>query len=174
MKITMIAGAVALATLPVLSHAADWTGGYAGLQLGYGWLDNDTSSGEGEIGGLHGGYLIDRGAYVFGGEIDYDFTEVDFSGGDEIDSIIRLKGKAGYDLGETLVYGTLGVAFAEATIGGTSFDDTGWFIGVGVDQMVTENISIGAELLHHDFNEFDNSGTDIDGTTLALRASYHF
>lgn len=174
MRLSMVAGTIALMAMPVLANAADWTGGYAGVQLGYGWLDSDTTSGEGEIGGLHGGYLFDTGTYVFGGELDYDSTQIDFGGGDEVESIIRLKGKAGYDLGQTLVYGTLGVAIAEATIGGTSYDDTGWFIGVGVDQLVTDNISIGAEVLYHDFNEFDTSGSDLSGTTLALRASYHF
>lgn len=174
-----------------------WNGGYAGAQLGYGWadrsgtgnpdtlgdrLDNTTdainnigSDGDGLTGGIHGGYLWNADRFVYGLEGDYDFSDIDLDNSvGDVDRIGRIKAKAGYDLGQTLVYATAGAAYAEADILGNDFNDWGWTAGVGADYMLTESISVGAEALYHDFDQFDDSGTDLSLTTVSARVSYRF
>ena len=173
MKNLIIASVLALSA-PITASAADWNGGYAGVQLGYGWGDASGTSGDGMIGGVHAGFLSDMGTFVVGGEIDYDTADISFGGTDLIDSVARLKLKAGTEMGQTLVYGTVGAAYATANLGGTAYNDTGWLIGIGADTFVSDVVTVGAELLYHDFQEFDTSGVDVTATTLALRVSYHF
>jgi hypothetical protein len=40
--------------------------------------------------------------------------------------------------------------------------------------MITEQFSVGAEALYHEFDSFNNSGTDIDATTVQARALFRF
>ena len=40
--------------------------------------------------------------------------------------------------------------------------------------MVSDQFSVGAEALYHEFDSFNNSGTDIDTTTIQVRAIYRF
>ncbi len=78
----------------------DWTGFYAGLQLGY--LDADATGGleaDDTTYGIHLGYDYDFGQFVLGGELDYDATSAEFAPGVEIDSVTRAKLRFGYDAG---------------------------------------------------------------------------
>lgn len=161
-------------TVPVMS-SSDWTGGYVGGQLGYGNIDADVEDGDGFLGGLHAGYQQDLGTWVVGGEVDYDWADIDLDNdAGSLENVGRVKARAGYDLGSTLVYGTVGAAYADAEVGGTSFSDWGWLAGVGVDYRVTDAVSVGGELLYHKFDDFDDTGLDVDATTVAARVSYHF
>jgi len=56
------------------------------------------------------------------------------------------KSKAGYDLGNTLVYATGGYARADTSMG----DEDGSFTGIGMDYK-SRAIQCGAELLEHKF-----------------------
>lgn len=154
--------------------APDWSGGYVGAQLGYGTVDTDNAGGadgDGVIGGLHAGYSWDLGNWVVGGEADFDFSDISLSdGAGDLDSVGRLKVKAGYDLGSTLVYGTAGAAFAEADLG----NDTGYVVGAGVTRRLTDNILLGGEVLYHGFDDYDNSGIDVEATTATARLSFQF
>ena len=77
-------------------------------------LDADTG-----VVGVHAGYNRDLGDWVVGAEVDYDRVDANLSrggaGGEELDSIARLKLRAGYDLGPTLLYATAGSARAETS-----------------------------------------------------------
>ncbi len=157
-----------------IAITGDWTGGYVGGQLGYGNVDAGGTDGDGAFGGLHAGYQSDMGTFVVGGEVDYDFADIELDGGGSIDNIARLKLRGGYDMGNALIYATAGAAYADADIGGSNLSDWGWLAGIGLDVKVSSNVSVGGELLYHEFDDFDNSGVDVDATTLALRASYHF
>jgi len=195
MKILTTASVIAITAMPALAGgmnepvmteqpmvqaapivlSGDWTGGYVGGQLGYGNVDADGIDGDGAFGGLHAGYQSDMGTFVVGGEVDYDWTDIELDGGaGSIDNVGRIKLRGGYDMGNTLLYATAGAAYAEAEIGGTNYSDWGWLAGVGVDYKVSDAVSVGGELLYHQFDDFDNTGTDIDATTLAARVSYHF
>lgn len=148
---------------------SDWTGGYVGGSLGYGDLKADGDSGDGTVYGLQGGYDYDFGSFVLGGELDYQASDVSISGVD-VDSMTRLKLKAGYDAGPALIYGVVGAARADTDLG----DDTGWVYGAGVDYKVSEKVSVGGEYLYHQIDDFNGTGTDLEGGTLSARVNYRF
>jgi outer membrane immunogenic protein len=166
--------------VPVIEPVAaggDWTGGYVGAQLGYGNVTSGGAGldGNGAIGGVHAGYRYDFGTAVVGAELDYDLANVDLDAPDSsLDNVARLKLMAGADLGRTLVYGTVGGAYANATVGGAELSDRGYFAGIGADYALTEQWSVGGEVLAHRFDDFDGSGVDLKATTATLRASFNF
>ena len=148
----------------------DWTGPYGGVQLGYGDLDGDSGLGDadGLIGGAHLGYDRDFGDWVVGGEVDFDITDINAAGGD-IDRIGRAKLRIGRDLGNSLVYATGGPAFADG-----SGSETGWVIGGGYAFALTNGARIGAEVLHHEFEDFAGAGQDASVTSITARLSFDF
>lgn len=160
-----------------VSLGGDWTGFYVGGQLGFGQLASDAfgdNDPDGALYGVHAGYNYDFGRFVLGAELDYDFADISDSDTDiDLDSVARLKLKAGYDVGRFLPYVTAGVA--QATTGGTlDADDDGQFAGIGVDYQYNDRIRVGAEALQHEFNDFDGTGSDIDATTITARVSFTF
>jgi outer membrane immunogenic protein len=189
---------IVMAPMPV---GTDWTGAYVGAQLGWGWatgeldlnlgsdIDNPDLDGNGVIGGFSGGYRYDFGQWVVGGEIQYDWASIDFDnvnvnvpGGSvnvEVDditlnSVWRAKALAGYDLGTSLLYGSFGYAHATADFDGDDLDGDGWVIGAGWDYLIRENLTIGGELMYHQFNDFGSKGTDLNATTLQAKMTYSF
>ena len=166
---------VAVAPAPVMT-GGDWTGFYAGGQLGYGRVTSDALSdtAEGATYGVHAGYDYDFGSLVVGGEVDYDWADIEDEGtGIALDNVARLKLRVGYDAGNFLPYLTGGIA--QATTGGALDEtDTGAFAGLGVAYKVTDSIRVGGEVLRHEFNDFADSGADIEATTASLRVSYEF
>ncbi len=161
----------------VFNAGRDWSGAYVGAQLGYGDIDSNGAGLDGDdvLGGLHLGYRRDFGQFVGAVELDHDFANIDLDApNSELESVTRLKLIAGADLGQTLVYGTVGAAYAEANVGGTSLNDTGYFIGVGADYALSDQWSVGGEYLYHQFDDFDNSGVDLDVQTLKAKVSFSF
>ncbi|MEO1639399.1 MAG: outer membrane beta-barrel protein [Pseudomonadota bacterium] len=169
---------VAVAPAPV-PRGTDWTGFYAGGQLGYGRLDSSSIDDEddpaGAIYGVHAGYNYDFGTLVLGGEVDYDLTNIEIdSPASEVDSVARAKVKLGYDAGQVMPYFTAGVARV-ATTDDLDGDTDGSFAGLGVSYLLSDNLILGGEVLQHQFEDFvDNDGVDVDATTLSLRASFRF
>ncbi|WP_299612314.1 outer membrane protein [uncultured Tateyamaria sp.] len=156
---------------PVLPASGDWTGGYAGAQLGYGDINGSgDADGDDVLYGLHAGYRYDFGTFVLGGEVDYDFTDIDLNGAADVDEVGRLKLQAGYDFGRTLGYFTAGLAEVDTSIG----SESGEFYGIGVAYQVNERYTVGAELLEHSFDDISGSGVDADATTLTVRGSIRF
>ncbi|WP_375227989.1 outer membrane protein [Roseobacter sp. S98] len=153
-----------------------WTGAYAGAQLGYGDVSGDGTldgvDGDDTLYGVHLGYNYDFGAWVSGVEFDYDEADIDIgTGAATVEDVTRLKVKAGYDMGRWLPYATAGAARVNTTAG----DDTGPFYGLGVAWQATERVTVGTELLRHNFSDLGNAaGADADATTLTVRASLRF
>jgi outer membrane immunogenic protein len=170
---------IAPAPVPApVNTGGDWGGAYVGAQLGYADIDSNGGGldGDGVLGGVHAGYRYDFGTAVVGGELDYDTSSIDLGGAaGELDSVARLKLMAGADLGRTLVYGTAGYAYAEATVGGVgSLSDDGWFAGLGADYALTDQWRVGGEILTHKFDNFDGSGVDFDVNTVKAKVSFAF
>ena len=164
------------APAPVMM-GSDWTGFYAGGQVGYGELSGDTLDEDidGATYGVHGGYLYDFGSIVVGGELDFDGTNVEDEDIDlAVDSVARAKLRVGYDAGAFMPYLVGGVARVSVDSAGTTTDDTGTFGGIGLDYQATPSIRVGAEVLQHQFDDFDDSGVDFDATTAAARVSFSF
>ncbi|SEM82350.1 outer membrane protein [Palleronia pelagia] len=178
---TAFAGGIETAPAPVAPLAPlppvsiDWTGAYAGTSLGYGTGDIGTlSDPSGEIAGVFAGYNVDFGNTVVGAELDLNAANIDDEPIAFIDRVHRLKVKAGYGTGAALFYGTVGGAYASGEVGGASVSDNGYLYGVGVDYAVSDRFHYGLELLRHEFDDFDNSGVDVDATTLQARFGYRF
>ena len=161
---------------PAPMMSADWTGFYAGAQLGYGQMTSDAIDEDPQdlLYGVHAGYLYDLGNIVLGAELDYDMTEIGFAApAVDLDSVARFKLRAGYDAGAFQPYLTAGVA--QATVSG-ALDGTsdGQFAGLGLDYQLSDSFRVGGEVLAHQFDNLVDSGVDVEATTLTLRASYNF
>ena len=159
-----------------VTYGNDWTGFYAGGQLGYGQMTSDALSSEpnGFLYGIHAGYLFDLGSWVIGGEIDYDLTNIEEETDNiALDSVARGKVRLGYDAGQWMPYLTGGVAQA-TTSGDLEATDNGAFGGVGIDYMLSDTIRVGAEILQHKFENFNDIGEDINATTASARVSFQF
>ncbi|WP_428515234.1 outer membrane protein [Roseovarius sp.] len=161
---------------PPAAVTPNWTGLYGGVQLGYNNLDSNISGGdETVIGGLFVGYDYDFGDFVLGSSIDYDFTDAEVSTAPnpqvDLENIFRAKLRAGYKLGNGLIYGTGGYAKAFTDNLG---DDDGYFVGAGYETMVTDNFSLGGELLYHEFDNFNGTNADVEPTTVQLRGTFRF
>jgi opacity protein-like surface antigen len=161
---------------PVIA-SADWSGFYAGAQLGYADVDSNGAGldGNGFLGGIHGGYRWDLGQFVVGTELDYDWFDVDLGGTTgSLDEVGRLKLIGGAEVGNSLIYATTGPAYAKATVGAASLSDDGWFYGAGLNYAINDRMTIGGELLQHNFDDFDASGVDIDALTATARLGFRF
>ena len=162
---------------PAAPAGTDWSGFYAGAQLGYADIDSNGAGidGNGFLGGVHAGYRWDFGSYVAGAEVDYDSANIDLGGTTgTLDDVARLKLMGGAKFGNSLVYATAGAARASATVGGVELSDNGVFYGAGVDMAVSDRWTVGAELLQHDFNDFDGTTTDLDATTIKAKVGMRF
>ena len=157
--------------------ARDWTGFYAGGQLGYVDLGRNVG-GDGALGGLHAGYLHDfgngfaagiDGSYNWGRSVDVtvDGTPANVS----LSQVARLGARAGVTTGDFFVYGTVGAARARVPALG---NETGPYGGIGLEYALTDNLRLGGEVLYHRFNSFGGSPLDVSATTAQARVSFRF
>jgi len=159
---------VIAAAVPVAPASPNWTGFYAGGEFGYGDFDSTPGPSEdGILGGVILGYDYDLGNnVVVGGGLDYDFADID-----GLDEVFRAKLRAGYKIGNGLLYGTGGYTIASTDNAGS---DDGYVVGAGYEHMINQSFSVGGEVLYHDYGSFNNSGADLDGTTAQIRAAFRF
>ena len=170
-----MAPVIAPAPAPAFS-SPNWTGFYAGGQLGYAIIDTNLPDVDGEdlIGGLTAGYDYDLGDWVIGAGFDYDWADVSIAPTVDVESIWRAKLRGGYKLGGGLLYATTGYANADTNIIG---DEDGYFVGAGYEHLITQNISLGGEVLYHEFNGFNSGppgGVEVKATTAQARATFRF
>lgn len=166
---------VTVAPAPIVS-STDWTGPSVGIQLGYGDISTSGAAalnGDDYIYGLRAYYDVDLGDYVVGGGLQYDNADIDLGGGTTVDSVTRLGARAGIDLGQNWVYGTAGWAQAQTSNPAVG-DSNGWFAGVGYEVFVASNVTLGAEVLYHDFSDFDLPGLEAEATTAAVSVNFRF
>ncbi len=180
----------AVVVAPAAAPSADWTGFYAGGQLSFGRLNlelDDGDAGEqdidGAVGGLHAGYLRDFGRVVAGAELAYnradlstDDEDATLDLGADLDAVTRLGARVGYDAGRVLPYASAGYANATFSddLAGTGEDTAdGYYFGAGVEYALTDRVSLGAEVLRHEF-DVDVDDLDTSLTTVGVRASYRF
>jgi outer membrane immunogenic protein len=172
---------------PAMSGLYNWSGPYAGLNIGYEWGKVTNTAGEpsGLMGGGQLGYNWQSGQFVFGAE-----TDIQFSGADDTFAPWKfanpwfgtLRGRAGYAFNNILVYGTLGLAYGELKGTFLALDETrtevGWTGGVGAEYGFTPNWSAKVEYLYMDLasRSFSITGTDngLHANLLRLGVNYHF
>jgi outer membrane immunogenic protein len=172
---------------PAMSGLYNWSGPYAGLNIGYEWGKVTNTAGEpsGLMGGGQLGYNWQSGQFVFGAE-----TDIQFSGADDTFAPWKfanpwfgtLRGRVGYAFNNILVYGTLGLAYGELKGTFLALDETrtevGWAGGVGAEYGFTPNWSAKVEYLYMDLasRSFSITGTDngLHANLLRLGVNYHF
>lgn len=177
---------IVAAPAPVFS-SPNWTGFYAGGQLGYADITSNfpgDSNNDGFIGGLTAGYDYDLGDWVIGAALDYDWTDINLDNdglalaningveGTKVEAIFRAKVRGGYKIGNGLLYATTGYANADTN---NRSNEDGWFVGAGYEHLVTQNISLGGEILYHEFDGFNTEPkTKLEATTAQIRATFRF
>lgn len=197
---TAIAGSAALASgpvspaevpaipptyVPVASY--DWTGGHVGLTGGTTlgsnqWTGSPSSDWDGTQWGLTGGYDWQSGPWVYGAALDYTPSEIDATGAGTttVQDGYALRGRMGYAFDRTLVYGTAGLASGDVsgTFGGTTASDrmNGWVAGLGVEQALTDSISMNAEYLYTDLGTMTHAGgsSDVNYGTVRVGVNFRF
>ena len=55
-----------------------------------------------------------------------------------------------------------------------NYNDTGYTVGLGVDYMVNNQVSVGGDVSHHRFNDIDGRGVNLGLTTVSASVNYHF
>lgn len=182
--------------------STDWTGGYVGVHAGAASADIDWEAfGGGLTGdydasgwllGVQAGYNWQSDSIVYG--IEADAAWADISGEDEdfgpdnvtrsIDWTASLRGRLGFAVESLLFYGTAGVAFANSSAEVFGEEDSathfGWTAGVGLEALVTEDISLRAEYRFTAYGDqdYDFGGipvtTDFDTHTVTVGLNFHF
>lgn len=144
---------------PVEVH--DWSGAYVGLS--YGRTNNDLTldsmpfdANDGTTTGFFAGYLMQRGNFVYGGELSVgNINDAGLTAAPTIEftKSIDLKGRAGFAANKALFYGTLGFSKVNIDFGGlTEIDMDGMSYGVGVDYAVSKTLTVGLEYLARDID----------------------
>jgi outer membrane immunogenic protein len=165
----------------------NWTGPYAGLNLGYQWakVTNNVTEPSGIAGGGQLGYNWQLGQFVFGLE-----TDIQASAADDTFAPYKfsnpwfgtLRARIGYAINNVMLYGTGGLAYGElkGEFFGLEEDKTlvGWTAGAGIEYGFTQNWSAKLEYLYMDLASRTYSITGVDNglhsSFLRLGVNYHF
>lgn len=181
------------------ASAFNWSGFYAGANVGYGFgraqlsgnavLDVDIN---GVLGGVQAGYNHDFGGFVLGVEGDFQFADLKYSetvgattSTFSVDRFGTIRARAGLAVDRFLPYVTGGVAIANGKVRGENGGavileenqtSVGWTLGAGVEYAVTDNVTVKAEYLYADFGKANYAGTNVDFTARSniVRAGVNF
>jgi outer membrane immunogenic protein len=175
-------------TAPAPLSASSWAGPYLGATIGYEWgtVSNNPTRPAGVAGGIEGGYNWQFGQFVAGIEADINasaaedtFAPWQFSN----PWFGTLRGRAGVAFGNTLVFGTAGLAIGGLTVdspGNLSQSRTsaGWTAGAGVEVGFAPRWSAKAEWLYLDLSDrsfsVTNNTNGLAANLLRLGVNYHF
>ncbi len=155
--------------------AGNWSGAYVGggLTYDFGKFTGSTDGRDAkDLGGtVYGGYNMQSGSIVYGGEADISYNGEEGSAGAGLTGTQgvngSVRGRVGYDLNPFLVYGTAGVAVANHELSGNGTDDeklaAGYTVGAGVETFVTDNITARVEYRYSDYQkrDFNLGGTNV-------------
>lgn len=171
----------------------NWTGFYAGANLGGEFLRDSATAGgvrhklnNGSIfGGVQAGYNWQSGPFVLGGEADIGYGHPSKTKAFGVNTMKieegvsgTVRARAGYAVDRALVYGTGGLAWANFDttvnngVASAKSDRTraGWVVGGGVEYALTNNISAKGEYLYEDFG---NMKQTVNGVATSNKLSDH-
>ncbi len=188
---TVIAEDPAPAAAPTPAAVHDWSGAYVGLSYGTTSGDVQFSEGnalgslldleDGSVIGVHAGYLFQRGAFVYGGELAYgavsDMVLPGFELEDGLDYVIDLKAKGGYAVNRTLFYGVVGYSQSAFYAESAETKMDGVSVGVGAEFAASERLTLGLEYLSRDMSGVMTGcciEADTTVNTLSLRVGLSF
>ena len=162
---------------PAPAPIYDFTGPSVGVQLGYNDIDVNDGDIEEEGGsiGVRAYYDTRLGGSLIGGVgLQYDEANIDLDGAAELDNVLRIGARLGADSGRNFFYGTGG--YARATTESDAIDpgsSDGYFIGAGYEVFLRDNLTLGTEILYHEFDDFDDS-VEADVTSANISLNYRF
>jgi outer membrane immunogenic protein len=174
---------------PALATSNNWDGAYVGGHLGTASRKlNPFDGGKGVAAGIQGGYNADVGGVVVGGEGELSYlgdADVRVNGGNLKERHrLGLKAKAGVPLGQTLIYGTAGLAMTNFRDNGGVSGPDGWkggyIVGAGIEQKLTDKISAKVEYNYtgtpnvRSFANGVGSETDVHDHTIKAGVNYKF
>ena len=147
----------------------NWSGLYVGVNGGYGANAASVLPGgldpAGGFGGGQIGYNVQRGNIVFGLEADIEGADISDTAGrvtSKMDWFGTVRGRAGYTVGQALVYGTGGFAYGNvkySTVNGSNEEtQTGWVAGGGVEYKINPSWSAKAEYQYLDLDASSATG----------------
>ena len=157
---------------------------YAGLAYSsFGGENEYEGDGEyelkGDIAEVFFGVTRDMGTYSIGGELSVTTGAVYEEGYEdeyEFTSIVDLKGRLGYNAGQFMPYGILGLSVATFEVdGGDDFSETstGVIAGLGAEYAITQSFAIGAEFATRRFS-IDDGSVESAVNSASLRGSFRF
>jgi outer membrane immunogenic protein len=187
MRIATLSFIAALTSAPVF--AQDWSGFYAGASVGahdgeqcYVPCSTRQYDLTGEDYSLFGGYNMQTGSFVYGGELSISvdgFSEETFLNGGASDpdynysGFVDLKLRGGYVMGDALIFATLGYSMSEYQDNITIYDADGMLYGLGVDYKITDRLLVGAEYVARSLDGGDGYVAP-NANTISLRLGYSF
>jgi outer membrane immunogenic protein len=177
---------------PVLVPLFTWTGCYVGGNVGGVWASRDwtdqtllsptfgvdlgSNTASGAIGGLQGGCNYQVGAWVFGIQGDYDWTNANNTTANvifpaltdqtQIKSLGSVTGRVGYSWDRFLAYAKGGgawlqsnynVQFGGANVVTASSTNTGWTVGVGGEYAFLNWLT---GFVEYDYYNFSNNNSN--------------
>lgn len=187
---SLISGGVESARAQVFG-TGPWSGLYFGVNGGYGRSSASDPDMDGTVAGVHAGYNLQLGSALVGIEADYTWANVSgtqvlpaASLTTSVDAMWSVRGRLGWVLASNfLLYGTAGYSTldvaASAMVAGFNLRGTAQFdglvIGGGGELMLTRNLLVRAEALHHmvDGRGIANGNTD-SATVVRAGLSYKF
>ena len=199
-KIPSAAPVVAVVKANVMTATHNWTGPYAGLNIGYAFNgialsngSNFTSLVSGVAGGGQAGYDFQYGSTVVGVVADATYSSATYSGSDASLTTFKepynasLRLRAGYLVYEdTLIYLTGGYAVNRQNVdlGTYSINDgrllSGYSVGAGLERFITNKVSAFSEYRYSNYNSesYDFNGTSATGayneSEIRLGLNYRF
>jgi outer membrane immunogenic protein len=161
----------------VYQNLFNWTGFYAGVHGGLGWGDSTFGSTSGYAVGAQVGYNYQMvSGMVFGAETDISLTGVDNAAFNN-DYIGTVRGRIGYAFDRILLYATAGFAYAGGEVGTVDRTHYGYALGLGMEGMVTPNVSVRLEYLYTDFSSRSYAplgSVGFDTSVLRAGVNYRF
>jgi outer membrane immunogenic protein len=186
-SVSIAAFAAAIAGGPAV--AQDFTGFYAGLSAASHGSDLSQPgapfdySGSTVSPGIFAGYnwLVAPNTIV-GAELSYDVYDQNFLPNFplETDGMLQARARLGYTMGNAMPYAALGAAWSDMNlIGSPSQNETGWSFGLGLEYLVSTNVSVRAEYTYTRFDDvlepaFLPPGFDVTDHALSIGVAMHF
>lgn len=172
--VVLAASLAAVSPVSAQEYPGIWTGLYAGAHTGYGDLYDDPAGFDvsGGLLGMHLGYNYQIGSTVLGVEGDYTGSWME-DGVTDVDYLASIRARAGFAVGNALLYGTLGYAWADASSLGGSVDVDGLVLGAGVDYKFAPNWSARVKGLQY-IMEPESGAGDFDVGVVRAGISWHF